>query len=335
MHHPTSTLRERPGATPHPWRVFAALVTTLLVGCTDRPLGGGDGDGGGTSTGQSAATSTSAGSIEPTAPTSGAVGTTGGGVTSGLPGTSTGPGEPPSICTEFGPDPDCSFLGCDEECPDCNGTHQLDPECPDGQKCTVDGSIGETHCVEIAPEPKGLYEPCTSMGDLFDGLDDCGLGMLCWNVNERGQGICIGMCDGPESDIDCVCADPKATPSWCQSCAVGLCFPNCDPLLQDCQDDDLCIPNGDAFVCVLDASGDEGQANDPCEFANVCDKGLVCLDPATVSASCEPAAGGCCTPFCEFPGGACPNPDQTCVQWFDPESVPEGSEHIGVCIIPQ
>ena len=68
---------------------------------------------------------------------------------------------------------------CENECPEvkgCSGTHQLDPECPEGHKCTLDGGIGQTHCVEIVPEPKGLYEPCTSMGDWLSGLDDCGLG---------------------------------------------------------------------------------------------------------------------------------------------------------------
>jgi hypothetical protein len=46
---------------------------------------------------------------------------------------------------------------------------------------------------------------------------------------------------------------------------------------------------------------------------------------------------GCCTPFCEFPDGACPNPDQQCVQWFDPMMLPEGDPQldIGFCGVPQ
>ena len=118
---------------------------------------------------------------------------------------------------------------------------------------------------------------------------------------------------------------------------LNLCLSNCDPLLQNCGGpDDLCIPNGDSFVCVEDDSGEEGQSNDPCEFPNVCDPGLVCLDPATAGAGCDPAAGGCCTPFCEFPDSACPNPDQSCVQWFDPMMLPENDPQldIGVCAVP-
>ena len=119
---------------------------------------------------------------------------------------------------------------------------------------------------------------------------------------------------------------------------LNLCLSVCDPLLQDCDDPTaLCIPNGDNFVCVLDAGGEEGQANDPCEYANVCDPGLVCLDPAFAGVGCDAAAGGCCTPFCEFPDGACPNPDQQCTQWFDPAMLPENDPQlgIGICAVPK
>jgi len=46
---------------------------------------------------------------------------------------------------------------------------------------------------------------------------------------------------------------------------------------------------------------------------------------------------GCCQPFCDFVNmdQPCPNPDQKCVQWFDPMMpIPPGSEDVGVCSIP-
>ena len=118
--------------------------------------------------------------------------------------------------------------------------------------------------------------------------------------------------------------------------ALNLCPLICDPLLQDCFGTALCIPSGDYFICELDVGGEEGQADDPCEFINVCDPGLVCLDPVTVGAGCDAAAGGCCTPFCTFPDGACPNPDQSCVQWFDPMQLPPDDPmlEIGFCGVP-
>ena len=77
------------------------------------------------------------------------------------------------------------------------------------------------------------------------------------------------------------------------------------------------------------------QANDSCAAINVCDKGLMCADATFVGAGCLDALG-CCTPFCKFPGGACPNPDQECVQYFDPMQLPENDPqlNIGVCGIP-
>lgn len=320
------------GPRPSAGRVLVALAA-MFAACTERPLGGGEGSG--TSTGASTGAvqpSTGSGPVDPT---------TGGGVTGEPPSPGTSGGElsgTSAADTEQGTSDSCGFI-CEFDLPpdnfNCPGTQQLDPECPEGFKCTVEGSVGDTQCVEVAPDPKGLYEPCTVMGDALSGFDDCGVGMLCWDVNERGQGTCIGMCDG-DSDSECVCADPKAEPSWCQECAVGLCFPGCDPVLQDCNDGNGCYPVNDGFLCAPDASEDAGQVNDPCEFVNVCDPGLACIDSATASAACDPKlSAGCCQPFCAFPGAACPNPDQECVPWFEAGQAPEGQENIGICVIPQ
>jgi hypothetical protein len=117
--------------------------------------------------------------------------------------------------------------------------------------------------------------------------------------------------------------------------ALAICLPWCDPLLQDCPGDSLCLPSGDEFTCILDASGEMGQANDPCEFRNACDPGLLCLDSEAASSACDPRAQGCCQPFCELPDAPCPNPDQECLPWFDPQMpIPPGYEHLGICALP-
>ena len=219
---------------------------------------------------------------------------------------------------------------------ECDGLQQLDPECRPGQKCTINGSLSVTHCVDIAREPRGLYEPCTAMGPGFSGNDDCDLGLLCWDVDEQGHGTCTGLCDGDFNS--CVCADPFAHLVFCQDCAVGLCLPDCDPLLQDCSGTDLCISYLDRtrFTCVLDASGDAGQANDPCEFENSCDKGLLCLPATEATSACPPGPTGCCQPFCDLGDmSPCPNPDQQCVPWFDPmDNIPPNLENLGICKLP-
>ena len=209
-------------------------------------------------------------------------------------------------------------------------------DCPEGQKCAAFDPEGccswnSAHCVDVT----GDGQPGDSC--VYDGIaigsDSCAKGSMCWDTDENNVGTCVQQCTGDAETPVC----PDGPCSIAADGALILCLTDCDPLLQDCPGTQLCIPNGDKFVCVLDAGGDEGQANDPCEFANVCDPGLVCLDPATGGAGCDPAAGGCCSPFCEFPNGPCPNPDQVCVQWFDPMQLPAGDPQldIGVCAVPQ
>ena len=208
-------------------------------------------------------------------------------------------------------------------------------DCPPGQKCTAwaeggGGAWNATKCVTVTGDG-APGEPCTAPEGGVAGIDDCALGAMCWDVDFDNHGTCIALCTGSWDAPKC---PPK---SACYAGEVlNLCIPNCNPLLQDCPGDDLCIPNPDGtdFTCTLDASRDQGQANDACEFANACDKGLMCLDTALTSIACEPGSIGCCTPFCTFPGSPCPNPDQQCVQFFDPMTVPPGYESIGVCAIP-
>ena len=230
----------------------------------------------------------------------------------------------------------CTFLNCD----DMGGGGSCDnfaQDCPEGQKCAAwadDGSNSwnSTTCVDVAPDGGAVGDDCTSTGNLT-GIDSCAFGAMCWNTNAEGVGTCVALCTGSAEAPLC----PNNTPCTIANMgSLNLCLSTCDPLLQNCDGEDLCIPNGDNFVCVLDAGGEEGQANDPCEFANVCDPGLVCLDPATGGMGCDAAAGGCCSPFCEFPDGACPNADQSCVQWFDPAMLPANDPllDIGVCGVP-
>jgi len=209
-------------------------------------------------------------------------------------------------------------------------------DCPKGQKCAPwaeggGGAWNATKCVDITGDG-APGEPCMTTGGGVSGMDDCALGSMCWNVDETNHGVCFAQCSRGAADPIC---PPKSICYISGEGILNLCIPDCDPLLQDCFGDDLCIPNGDGFLCVLDQSGDAGQTNDPCEFANECDKGLLCRDTAAASSACDPLAPGCCQPFCKFPGAPCPNPDQQCLQWFDPMMpIPPGYEDIGVCAIP-
>jgi len=212
-------------------------------------------------------------------------------------------------------------------------------DCPPGQKCVPwadDGGSNwnATKCVDVTGDG-APGDPCFAPEGAAAGIDDCAVGSICWNVDQTLHGTCLRQCAGtPEAPI---CPQN----SFCEFTAehiIALCLTDCDPLQQDCPGGDLCIPIPDTshFICVLDASGDLGQANDPCEFADACDPGLVCIDPLDASSACDPRSPGCCQPFCQLSDPTCPNPDQQCVALFDPRrpDLPPDYKDIGTCRIP-
>jgi len=213
-------------------------------------------------------------------------------------------------------------------------------DCPAGQKCMPysddgGGSWTNTKCVPIMENPAGVGDPCMVVDSGVSGLDNCELGAMCWHIDfDTLQGECVSMCTGsPDAGI---C--PRGF--WCASFArggayAGICIPECDPLAQDCDPDDVCIsnPTGVGFLCVLDASGREGQAFDPCMFANACDPGLWCADVNSAN-ECDPQAQGCCEPYCDITApNTCPGEDQVCVTIYDGDPDPE-HENIGYCALP-
>ena len=301
------------------------LSLALLTACSLRPYTW-DGATGSSTTSTESTTTTDPTTTGPTSTTT--LTTTNNGSTTTAPTTS----EPATA--------GCGFLDCKPDLPDtpnnnCDGSILPIQDCPEGQKCTFESEVWDTHCVDIVPDPKGIYEPCQIlMGNYLSGYDDCGPGLVCWNVDpDTGIGQCIGLCGGRPSGY--ACADEAANCTYCQECAMGFCFPGCDPILQDCPGQELCIPEpmGDGFLCVLDASGDEGQAFDPCEYANACDIGLICADPAQAK-ECDPMAPGCCLPFCDLTSPVCPGDGLACVPWYEPGMAPPGLENLGSCRLP-
>ncbi|MCA9659673.1 MAG: hypothetical protein KC486_15120 [Myxococcales bacterium] len=209
-------------------------------------------------------------------------------------------------------------------------------ECPAGYKCTLvaddDSNVwSATECVPIPPRPKQQGEPCGYLdGDLHGG-DDCDVGLFC-DVDPGAElGTCVAYCvSDPQGVLRCA---PGTQCAWVyRTIPAGICLFGCDPLAQDCPGDDLCLPLGSGWGCVLDASGDEGQYGDPCEYANACDPGLLCLHPQHVP-DCE--AGGCCSPLCDTTQvDTCPGDGQVCTPWYEEGRRVPGYENVGVCALP-
>jgi hypothetical protein len=252
----------------------------------------------------------------------------------------TSPTDPTDGSSESG-ETTCSFI-CDtgEEtgpAPDCDLWAQ---DCPEGEKCMPWANDGgnawnSARCSPVDDDPGQAGDECTVEGSGVSGIDTCGIGLMCWNVNEENIGTCAAFCGGTEANP--VCENPN------ESCVIAndgfliLCLPNCDPLLQDCNEGEACYPVNDAFACAPDASGTLGLYADPCEYINACDPGLFCANAEAVP-NCA-GSQGCCSNFCDLaaqdPNASCVGDGQECVTWYEEGQSPPGFEDIGACAIPQ
>jgi hypothetical protein len=166
-------------------------------------------------------------------------------------------------------------------------------------------------------------------GGGISGLDDCVKAAMCWDVDAQGHGVCIELCGG--SIRQPACEQPGHVCTFTAASEVfSLCFATCEPLVQDCADEELCLPTSGTYICILDASGDMGAAFDLCEYANACDAGLICVGPASAS-ECDQGATGCCQPMCSIAdgGASCPGEGQSCLAIYEPQ--PTGFEDVGYC----
>jgi len=211
-------------------------------------------------------------------------------------------------------------------------------DCPEGEKCAAyaeggGSSWNSAKCVPVTGDG-APGDTCKAEGNGVSGLDDCQKGAMCWNPDAENKGLCVELCGGSEASPTCS-DESKFNCAVVNDGVLNVCLPGCDPLMQDCSGNDLCIDIDDTFVCVLDASGPEGQTFDPCEFANACDKGLICLNPNT-GMECDPKAKGCCQPFCDLddPNVSCMGKGQKCTSLYGVGMAPPQYDNVGVCVIP-
>jgi len=191
-----------------------------------------------------------------------------------------------------------------------------------------------TKCTPLDPDPVGVGEVCETVGGGVSGVDTCEVAAMCWNVDfETNQGTCLAMCQG---SLDApTCADVWTSCRVTGGAVVNLCIPLCDPLSQDCPDSHLCLPTSrfDGFICVVDISGEDGAYGAPCDYADDCDAGLLCINQEYID-GCE--ASGCCTPFCDLSAPpSCEGVDEECIPWYEPGEAPEIYENLGFCGVPQ
>lgn len=314
------------------------LLGALGAACTSRPVEdsatGASTGSGSTSTSTSTSASTSSSTLpDPT--------TTASPSTSGTTASNSTTGELTTANDVDSDDPGCSFYG--GACFDFLDPFQCDPwmqDCPPGEKCMPYDSDGDSawdalRCTPVAPNPGQHGDPCLAEGSGVSGIDDCALGHMCWDVDpDTLQGACVAFCTGTPDEPVCAPAGTNCLLSG--NGVLNLCIPICNPLAQDCDAGEVCIPDPqdpNSFVCAPDISGDEGQEFDPCEFSNACDPGLVCLSSA-LATECDPQFIGCCLPFCDVTAPMCIGQGAECLPWFEMGVDPPGLENVGVCAIP-
>ena len=205
-------------------------------------------------------------------------------------------------------------------------------DCPEGSKCmpySTDGSTwNAAKCTELAAEPKVVGDPCEAQGGGISGVDNCAEGLICWFLDDMNFGTCINMCTGT---VDApTCPDPEQICDISNDGVIIVCLDTCNPLTQDCPDGQICFWDfATEFICDFDASGMEGQYQDPCAYINVCDYGLFCADQSQVP-DCA-AETGCCAPYCSLSMPECP-PGTVCEPWYEGQA-PPGQDDIGACVI--
>lgn len=314
--------------------VILGAVVLLGGACSDRPI---DDTQSGSSTEAPASSSSSSdesssgGVITPTTTTAEPPATsTGSTTTAGESSSSSSEGESTEVGgsfygvpTDVGPSP----FECDPYSQDC----------PRGEKCAPwisgDGTqFNALKCVPVVDDPALPGEPCVTEAE-GSGLDDCAKGSVCQDLDDQNMGTCVAQCTGTPAEPMC---PPEMACAQFNGGALDVCVPTCDPLMPGCADGDVCVFNeiGDDFLCVIDISGAEGQVNDPCEFLNACDPGLICASPVN-GEECDQDVFGCCLPYCDLsqpdPDSQCAGMDQVCQPFFD--MPPMGQENIGVCAV--
>lgn len=139
-----------------------------------------------------------------------------------------------------------------------------DQDCAQGEKCGPWANDGgplhnATRCVPVAPSPMAPGEPCVVEGSGVSGIDDCDVGVVCYDVPKKSlEGTCVEMCSGSENSPEC----PEG--SWCNITNDGV--------LALCMPDELCV---DDSVCQCMC----GDGMDPDCKEGQCDETPKAVDP--------------------------------------------------------
>jgi hypothetical protein len=213
---------------------------------------------------------------------------------------------------------------CDIWSDSCDTSHKCMPV-----DITGDSTFDAHRCVPVSGETDPIGGVCSAPKFLLDGLDTCEKGAICWELDQDGNGTCFRFCDGSLRDPIC----PPASRCITISDVFDYCSPYCNPLLDDCDAERLCLPivDSEIWTCYNHDPANAGAFGEPCTAENTCAEGLLCLGMENAK-ECS-VAPGCCTPVCDLSAPVeCPGVGQECLPWY--ETPPPGFEDVGFCAVP-
>ena len=208
-------------------------------------------------------------------------------------------------------------------------------DCPSGEKCMPYSAEGSPQwdtfgCYPIDRAPDNLGDPCTKSGRAPGTQDSCPKGAFCALVSPGADvWVCQPFCSGSPGEPGC---PEKSFCNFDDDSGYGICYDECDPLMQNCNWMQGCMPLKFGFGCTPDTSGPSGTLGSPCEYYDDCDPGLMCVDSFYLKGC---AAPGCCSPYCSLSDeGNCIAPNSECVPWADVGWDLGEAENVGVCGSP-
>jgi len=209
--------------------------------------------------------------------------------------------------------------------------------CPPGEKCVIAGDSGMSVavCKPIPDDPKGEGEPCESLGDPADGLDDCDRGYACVGYPLLSSPSCVPLCKGGDGESQCSgdsrclnVGDGPVCAAICDPRAENECEGGCRPVDQVCSH---CFPMKatGTFSCWIAPPTQEGVGF-ACPFGE-CLETLFCAPPGRVP-GCDEATP-CCTEYCSVEAPSCPD-ETVCVPVYEVGQAPVLLETLGACLTP-
>lgn len=208
---------------------------------------------------------------------------------------------------------------------------------------TVSGGtvLDATTCVDIAEGAGGLGDSCQR--DWGSGIDDCGAGLMCWDVDTESGGFCAPFCTGSPDEPNCpedrACLQYPPTFEQAPVC-LSFCDPtgsapcgnalSCLPVHPNCTPPE-CFPMEApaSFFCLPQTANTVNQSGWPCD-EGLCRADMICA-PQGLVPTCMGGEPGCCTPYCDLDAPDCT--EGTCQSVFDLDAATQGLEHVGACLL--